>query len=1123
VSPSSTAPGFRDSLATRTLAKLAVRLAVVIVTMTAISYFHTMSTFQSQQLDQLQKYVIERGQREREIFTLAVDNHKILKAELLRSLAEPAEPDADNRFDRLFVRHPDGVIRNRPETFDPTRQVGVYIGRDAEVDAELRRRVLLFHDLVYRFGPAWHDRFVDTYITAPENIMVMWWPEIPWAQNATAELYMPNEPYLLVADKQHNPSRVTAWTNLYYDHVADVWMVSAETPVDVGDRHVGTIGHDITLTELFDRTINDRLEGSYNMIVSQDGSLIAHPDLMPQIRALDGNFNVLQSGDPHLRRIFELVSKAQARAGILENGTDDEYLAIAKIDEPGWYFVTVYPKAIVSALAFGVARVILLLGVGSLAIEVLVLFFVLRSQVATPLKAFVGGTDRVAGGDLDVQLDDRRPDELGQLARSFNAMARALAAREQSLMRAEEQVRRSEAHFRSLIENATDIINIVDADGTIRYVSPAVERVLGFPSEGRIGRKITDRIHPDDVPLVLDALAQINDGRSLVMSVEFRCRHQDGSWRILAARGNRLPDDAVVPGIVITSRDVTERKRVEEMRQAKEAAELANQTKSAFLANMSHELRTPLNAIIGYSEMLQEEAEDLGQEDFVPDLEKIHAAGKHLLGLINDVLDLSKIEAGRMDLYLETFEVAGMIREVVSTIQPLIDRNANTLVVRADDDLGSIRADLTKVRQALFNLLSNASKFTDHGTITLTVERGMGDRGSGMENGQGESPTGDWITFAVTDSGIGMTPEQMGRLFQAFSQADASTTRKYGGTGLGLAITRHFCRMMGGDVTVTSEPGKGSTFTIRLPTEVVDPKAQAAPDAAPSAEAVAAETVAGAPLPAAADGASTVLVIDDDPAVLDLIARVLGKEGFRVETAAGGEEGLRLARALRPMAITLDVMMPGLDGWAVLTALKADPETADIPVVMLTIVDEKNLGYALGASEYLTKPIDRDRLVGIMREHRRGESSGTVLIVEDDAPTREMTRRMLESEGWTVTEAENGRVALERIAADGPPDLILLDLMMPEMDGFELVAELRARDDWRGIPVVVLTAKDLSPEDTRRLKGSVERVLQKGACSREGMLAEVRSLVSDCARRQPRPTPADARPVEPVGGPSKGG
>jgi len=411
---------------------------------------------------------------------------------------------------------------------------------------------------------------------------------------------------------------------------------------------------------------------------------------------------------------------------------------------------------------------------------------------------------------------------------------------------------------------------------------------------------------------------------------------------------------------------------------------------------------------------------------------------------------------------------------VVTTIQPLTEKNANTLRVRCADGLGTMRADLTKVRQTLFNLLSNACKFTEKGTITLAVRR---DTVAGV----------DWCTFQVSDSGIGMTPEQMGRLFQAFSQAEVSTSRHYGGTGLGLAITRRFCQMMGGDVTVESTLGQGSTFTTRLPAEVADPRATAAP----RGEAASAST-----LPA---GASTVLVIDDDATVHDLMRRLLSKEGLHMVAAASGEEALQLAKAIRPVAITLDVLMPGMDGWAVLTALKADPALADIPVIVLTIVDDKRMGYALGAAEYVTKPIDRERLAVLLQQYRCARPPCPVLVIEDDADTRQMLRRTLEREGWAVTEAANGRVALERVAAC-QPDLILLDLAMPEMDGFAFIEALRRQEAWQAIPVVVITAKDLTPADRQRLNGYVEQILQKGAYSREALLHMVRDLVDACVQ-----------------------
>ena len=502
--------------------------------------------------------------------------------------------------------------------------------------------------------------------------------------------------------------------------------------------------------------------------------------------------------------------------------------------------------------------------------------------------------------------------------------------------------------------------------------------------------------------------------------------------------------------------------------QAKDAAESANRTKSTFLANMSHELRTPMNAIIGYSEMLLEEAEDLDQQSFSPDLQKIRNAGKHLLALINDILDLSKIEAGKMTLYLESFPLREMINDVVGTVQPLLDKNANRLEVRADASLGTMRADLTKVRQTLFNLLSNASKFTEKGLITLAAHRDA-------------HPAGDRIRISVSDTGIGMSDEQLGRLFQAFTQADASTTRKYGGTGLGLVISRKFCQIMGGDIAVKSTPNVGTTFTIELPAEVrelTEPLPAAAAQARPGARIASSKTV---------------LIIDDDPDAAELMARTLERNGFATIRATKGGEGIELARTKKPDAITLDVMMPGMDGWSVLSVLKGDPDTADIPVVMVTMLQDRQLGYALGAADFLTKPVDAAKLRDIISRHA-GKPGERVLVVEDDPANLDMLSRLLKKEGFEVMAAENGSAALEQLALH-IPSLILLDLMMPVMDGFEFLSVIAREPQLAGIPVVVVTAKDLTPGERERLNGSVEQIFQKGALDRDKLLHDVCAMI----------------------------
>jgi signal transduction histidine kinase/CheY-like chemotaxis protein/ligand-binding sensor domain-containing protein/protocatechuate 3,4-dioxygenase beta subunit len=542
------------------------------------------------------------------------------------------------------------------------------------------------------------------------------------------------------------------------------------------------------------------------------------------------------------------------------------------------------------------------------------------------------------------------------------------------------------------------------------------------------------------------------------------------------------------------AREAAEKARAEieakntELASAKEAADAANTAKSRFLASMSHELRTPLTAIIGFGEMLLAEAQAGGRKEQAEDLTRINDSATHLLGLINDILDLSKVEAQKMELYLETFQISSLVAEVGNTVKPLVAKKSNALVVDCPADIGAMRADQTKVRQALLNLLSNANKFTDQGTIRLEVTRVFGSPsprpsppGETEEGGRPAlNPQLSTINFSVSDTGIGMTPEQQSRLFQAFTQADSSTARKYGGTGLGLVITKQFCEMMGGTVEVRSQPGRGSTFTVSLPAEVTKSKPG--------------ESVPAARPPSGASDGPCVLVIDDDPNVHRLIERTLKGEGYSLRFASNAKDGLRLARELRPAVITLDVMMPETDGWSALSALKADPELARIPVIMVTIVGDKELGFALGASEYLIKPIDRNQLVLVLKRYLRDQPEGQVLVVEDDANLREMLRRTLEAEQWRVAEAEHGQAALEKIRAH-PPSIILLDLMMPVMDGFELLAELHKNEAWRKIPVVVITAMDLSEEDRRRLAGLTQRIVEKGIYVGEELAREIRNFI----------------------------
>jgi PAS domain S-box-containing protein len=691
---------------------------------------------------------------------------------------------------------------------------------------------------------------------------------------------------------------------------------------------------------------------------------------------------------------------------------------------------------------------------------------VITRRVTRLIGDFSRVAGRVAVGDFDAKASCRLHDEIGALAKTFNQMIQDLKDQRAQLV--------DKDYVNSVIRTMNDSLMVVDTLGAIRTVNHALCRLLKFEEADLLRRNIREILVMDERVTTISDEDLIR--RLTVVNMEVTYRAADGTMIPVSFSGALLRDkQRAVIGVVCVGQDITGRKRAEEdLRKAKEEAESASSAKSQFLANMSHELRTPLNAIIGYSEMLQEEAVDMELDGFSVDLQKIRSSGRHLLGLINDILDLSKIEAGKMTLYLEEFEIAPMVEEVRATFEPLIGKNGNRLTVECPADAGTIRADMTKVRQVLFNLLSNANKFTENGNIAVRVAR-RSDPSDGAQEGESSS-----VSFTVTDTGIGMTPDQLGNLFKAFAQADASTSKKYGGTGLGLAISRKFCELMGGTLSVESEHGKGTTFTANLPVQC--------PEAMPPSR-------VPVPTNSSAKSGVTVLAIDDDPHILEMLVRHLTKEGYHVETASSGQEGLQRARELNPVAITLDVMMPGMDGWAVLSALKSDPELAEIPVVMVSVVDDKNLAFSLGAMDYVTKPVEWVRLSKLLKKFRQSsQNSGPVLIVEDSTDTREMLARQMRKEGWTVREAANGLLGLDQVKIERPA-LILLDLMMPEMDGFEFMEELRTNSDWRTIPVIVSTAKDLTAQDRERLNGHVVKVIEKGTLSILDLAAEIDSVI----------------------------
>ena len=625
------------------------------------------------------------------------------------------------------------------------------------------------------------------------------------------------------------------------------------------------------------------------------------------------------------------------------------------------------------------------------------------------------------------------------------------------------QARQTEARFDMVADGIPQLAWMAGPDGALTWYNRRWYHFTGTTFADMAGWGWKSVHHPDHVQRVEQRFREcIETGTA--WEDTFPLRGKDGEYRWFLSRAMPIRDTAgngAIIGWFGTNTDITELREAEQrLEHARDEAETANRAKSTFIANMSHELRTPLSAIIGYAEMIAEEIDEGMEPDALArDIGKIEGNARHLLGLINDVLDLSKVESGRMEAYAETFDVARIVGDVVATVGALMERKANRLEIELADGLGTMHSDVTRIRQILLNLLSNAAKFTEHGTITLAVSR-----------------HGEHLSFSVSDTGIGMSPEQLSKLFQRFQQADASTTRQFGGTGLGLALTKAFTTLLGGEVTVTSTPGEGSTFTVTLPARL-----HGGVQAEPIAE------LAGAAGEADRD---VVLVIDDDETQRDLMSRFLIREGFIARTAGDGPSGLEIARRLKPRAILLDVTMPVMDGWSVLTTLKADADLAAIPVVMVTFVSERALATSLGAADYIIKPVDWTRLRHVMESFR--EADGDVLIVDDEAETRRITRIALERNGWTVTEAENGEAGLASVA-HAMPRVILLDLNMPVMDGFTFLEELRRRPGCDQVPVVVLSALDLTADDRRRLRGA-NQILNKGSTAMSEVVERLRRL-----------------------------
>ncbi|HAG81972.1 MAG TPA: hypothetical protein DD379_12700 [Cyanobacteria bacterium UBA11162] len=1028
---------WRKSITRDTLISVALRIAGVIVVSTVLSYLHTFSSIKSEALDRVAKYVTERGQRERAIFTLAVDNHILLKQELLQQLDNLGNQDPQAEFYQLFVRWSDGVIRNRPkdqppEEFDTTQYAGVYIDEDLTIDADIRRRVLTFYKLTSTYGAAWHNRFVDTYITTPENIISIYWPGTPWVQRATADLYMPDEEYVYVADQKHNPERKTVWTGLYYDPQARDWMVSVETPVDLKGKHIATIGHDVILTQLMERMIQDRLEGGYNMIFRGDGRLIVHPDKLEDIKEQEGKFNILDSDDLHLRRIFALVKDRQANQVIIENTEYNEYLAVARIDEPDWYLVTVFPKSILVKPAIDTASFILGLGVIALVLELLVLYLVLRRQITDPLTELMEATERIAAGDLNIKLDVKRGDELGRLAHLFNSMANKVYVREQFLKQAEAEAKRlqqTEADSRQRVENLNQVLesivnertayltaiinNLADGllvttiEGKISRFNPAFSKMFGLGEIDITGQECQGVLSNSLADLVTQTQSQHRDVFTAEIDlVEGRI----GQAVATAIDKNSSGEDAgnEFLGSVILIRDITAEKEVDQM-------------KTDFISTVSHELRTPLTSVLGFAKIIKRKLEDVIFHQIQTEDKKtqrtvqqvrenvniIVSEGERLTALINDVLDIAKMEAGKVDWNMHPVSVREVVERALAATSALFQQKKLRLIDEVDDSLPDVIGDRDRLIQVLINLIANAVKFTDRGSVTCRAIK------SDQE-----------IIISVIDTGMGIAQGDQLKVFEKFKQVGDTLTDKPKGTGLGLPICKQIVEHHRGRIWVESELGKGSNFSFTLPIATETTAKISAIDINTLVKQLQGNAATQAS-PLEAYHEKTVLVVDNEAIIRKLLRQELEAQGYQVKEAKDGLEAIAQVKQERPDLITLDVMMPDMNGFDVAAVLKNDPSTMDIPIIILSIIEDQERGYRLGVDKYITKPFQPEELMQeIDSLIAQGGSKKKILVVDENVSAVKTLADVLKAKGYSVVEAFNGE-EFKAKAISVKPDMII--------------------------------------------------------------------------------------------------
>jgi PAS domain S-box-containing protein len=936
-------------LARRALRNVAVRISIVVAAATVVSFWHVRTGVERQAIENLERYVEQRRVRESAVFEIASGNIETFATAYQQAIRQTDPREAEQRFSSLFEARDDGTTRLTADVFH-THGVTGFVGKNVPVDRDLKRRLVAAFDLVAQFGPAWARHAANLYAVTPEGAVIMYWQRQPWALRAgewevSGKLALVSEAQggvLVSGAAATPPADQERWSDLYFDYGVNDWVVSVTRPIVAQERHLISVGNDILLHDLLERAVQPNLNGTYNLLFSEQGRLIAHPTLMDAIKARSGSLRIQDTGDPDLERIYRLALQRGSDRVVINDGRDDTILAVTRLSGPGWLMTTVFPRSIATAEAWVIARMILLLGVVALAIEIVILGTALRKQVTRPLQQLIKATGSIASGRFDMLLDIRRNDEIGQLASAFNGMAQEIDARETALVergaslarvnerlaceleerkRAERELARhrelnalldsidygvlflsadleirlankayceiwgvSPDHYRhpchleqdmeqshssglynvpesewlrykkeriaeirngnvaprelqlsngksvryqcialpdggrmltyfdmtdlkrteaalrrhlAAMEAAMDGMAILSPDGTYEYVNEAHLRIFGYTKpEDLVGFTWRKLFRPEDCQEVENvALATlVREGRYRGEGIG---RRADGSLFPHEVSLTSIADG----GLVCVVRDITERHaREAALEEARRSAEEASRAKSYFLANMSHEVRTPLNAVLGYTELMLDGIYGPFPERARNVLDRVQLNGKHLLALINDILDLSKVEAGELAVATESLSMAAVVHAALAATETMARAKGIELRVNIADRLPDGFGDERRLTQVLLNLIGNAIKFTDEGVIEVTVVE-----------------SGDGFRIHVADTGSGIDEADQKRIFESFQQGKSAMAAQAGGTGLGLSISKRIIELHGGSIEVRSEVGRGSIFTVHLP------------------------------------------------------------------------------------------------------------------------------------------------------------------------------------------------------------------------------------------------------------------------------------------------------------------